>query len=102
MRSVRRRGREKERERERKRLYPDCTGAAVEVVQALLVACSRTYTLDRIFDLGSRVSAEESRLGTLLVTDYLERTENPCKGNSRNDLLSSIVNKVCALIVSQI
>jgi len=26
----------------------------VEVVQALLVACSRTYTLDRTFDLGSQ------------------------------------------------
>lgn len=41
---------------------------AVEVVQALLVACSRTYTLDRTFDLGSRGIADD--LGSYV---YVER-----------------------------
>lgn len=41
---------------------------AVEVVQALLVACSRTYTLDRTFDLGSRDIADD--LGSYV---YVER-----------------------------
>lgn len=43
---------------------------AVEVVRALLVACSRTYTLDRTFDLGSRGIADD--LGPY-VTSYVER-----------------------------
>lgn len=53
-----------------RRLYAGCTGAAVEVVRALLVACSRTYTLDRTFDLGSRGIADD--LGPC-VTGYVER-----------------------------
>lgn len=40
------------------------------MVPALLVACSRTYTLDRTFDLGSRGIADD--LGPY-VTGYVER-----------------------------
>ena len=60
------------RERERERVRGGYTPAApaVEVVRALLVACSRTYTLDRTFDLGSRGIADD--LGPY-VTSYVER-----------------------------
>ena len=60
---------DRERERERERGYTPAA-PAVEVVQALLVACSRTYTLDRTFDLGSRGIADD--LGSY-VTGYVER-----------------------------
>ena len=64
-----RRERSIERKRERERGYTPAA-PAVEVVQALLVACSRTYTLDRTFDLGSRGIADD--LGSY-VTGYVER-----------------------------
>lgn len=54
-------------DRERERGYRPAA-PAVEVVQALLVACSRTYTLDRTFDLGSRGIADD--LGSYV---YVER-----------------------------
>lgn len=41
---------QRQRERKRENGYI-LTAPTVEVVQALLVACSRTYTLDRTFDL---------------------------------------------------
>lgn len=56
-----------DRWRERERGYRPAA-PAVEVVQALLVACSRTYTLDRTFDLGSRGIADD--LGSYV---YVER-----------------------------
>lgn len=62
----------REKKRSIQREEDDYTPAApaVEVVRALLVACSRTYTLDRTFDLGSRGIADD--LGPY-VTGYVER-----------------------------
>lgn len=77
------RGREnaqrEEREEEANGYTP--TASTVEVVQALLVACSRTYTLDHTFDLGSRSSAKYFGL----LSSPVERIENSCKGNFRNE-----------------
>jgi hypothetical protein len=59
----------------------------VEVVQALLVACSRTYTLDRTFDLGSQGVAHGDDGGESAATGYKESsTLGPFEGRGRRKL----------------
>jgi len=65
----------------------------VEVVQALLVACSRTYTLDRTFDLGSQDIAhgddgESAATGYEETSIGLELRSTRKLGSLKNSLTS--------------